>query len=68
MLRVAVLLLKRLGESGDAGDDTGGHETETDDDPDDAPADGGASVATGEYAGVGRVDFAEDEVVADVPG
>lgn len=64
VLRVLPLLLSSLRERGDARDDTARHEGQRNDGPDDAPALGRPSIPLGKDAGVGAVDFAQDEIVA----
>ena len=57
------MLGERFGESCNTGDDSSNHEDERDDGPDDTPALRGASIALGEDAGIGFVDFSQDEIV-----
>lgn len=64
MLRVVLLLAERLVEGSYAGDNANGHERQGNERPDNAPAARRATVPLGEDTGIGRVDFAENKVVA----
>jgi hypothetical protein len=67
MFRIVLLLGPILTERSQSGDDPNGHESHRDKRPDQAPALRGAAVAICEDAGIRRVDFAQDEIVADIP-
>ncbi len=63
ILGIIFLLLEGLGEGSNAGNDTGNHEQERDDGPQDAPALRRPAISPGEDAGVGTVYLSEDEVI-----
>ncbi|KAI6776766.1 hypothetical protein HG530_000711 [Fusarium avenaceum] len=67
LLRVLLLLLERLRKCCQTSNNTSGHEKDRNDGPDDTPALRGAAVSLGKHAGVGRVYFPQDQIVADIP-
>jgi hypothetical protein len=58
------LLGEILRESGNTSNDSADHEKEGDDGPNNAPALRRASVPVCKDAGVGAVDFSQDEIIA----
>ena len=66
-LTILLLLLEALLERCEAGQNTTDHEQQRDERPNDAPALRGAAVALCKDRCVRGIDFAQDEVVADVP-
>lgn len=64
MLGVLLLLTEGLMESGNSTNDANCHEAKRDDRPDDTPALRRTAVLAGEYAGIRRVYFAKDQVIA----
>lgn len=65
--RITLLLRKTLIESRQSGNNRNSHKRHRDQGPNHTPALRGAAVSFREDAGIGGVDFAEDQVVADIP-
>jgi hypothetical protein len=67
VLAIFFLLLKALLERGQSGNDSADHQCQGNEGPENTPAMRRTTIALCENAGVGRVDFPQDEIVADVP-
>jgi hypothetical protein len=67
VLAIFFLLLKALLERGQSSDDSTDHQCQGNKGPENTPAMRRTTIALCEDAGVGRVDFPQDEIVADIP-
>jgi hypothetical protein len=67
VLRVILLLLKTLLERRQPRYDTADHKDQADHGPYDSPALRRAAIPLRENAGIGRVHFSQDEIIADIP-
>jgi hypothetical protein len=67
VLRIILLLLEALLERCQTRKNTTDHEEKGDERPDDAPALRRASITLREDASIGRVDFSQNQIVADIP-
>ena len=64
LLRVRLLFLGRLAKRGNPGNYSSNHEEQRHNRPYNTPALGRAPVAFGKHAGIGTVDFSQDQIVA----